>query len=186
MTDEDAGRGEDDAGRSGSRERAAHASDARESESAGEHSAPESATRASERERANARALREDRDGGGLDLSLPPILLPDVRLPERIRLVFPVPDPPEKVSRPTRIRVSWVIVAVALADALDALTVAFAGPKTLAWVRAVAGVLLSVVLVGGPGLLYAWELLAILGGVGVLSVAPTLTLLVLARILVSE
>jgi hypothetical protein len=125
-------------------------------------------------------------DGGGLGFSLPPIKLPEMTFPERIRLVFPVPDPPEKVSKPTRVRVSWVLLAVVVADALDAFAVVLAGPTALPWTRAAAGTLASLLLVGGPGLLYAWELLAIFGGVGWLSVAPTLTLLVLAWIVLSE
>ncbi|WP_276298973.1 hypothetical protein [Halorussus lipolyticus] len=132
------------------------------------------------------RGRRDGDDDLGFGFSLPPILLPDVRLPERIRLVFPVPDPPEKVSRPTRVRVSWVLLAVALVDALDAFAVLWAGPATLPWVRAVVGMATAIVLVSGPGLLYSWELLAILGGFGWLSVAPTLTALVLARILIGS
>jgi hypothetical protein len=129
---------------------------------------------------------RERDEETGFSFSLPPILLPDVRLPERIRLVFPTPDPPEKVSKPTRVRVSWVLFGAVLADALDAFAVVWAGPATLPWVRATLGLLLAVVLAGGLGLLYAWELFAILGGVGWLSVAPTLTALVLGRMLLSE
>ncbi|WP_137284728.1 hypothetical protein [Halorussus salinisoli] len=129
---------------------------------------------------------RERDDDPGFRFSLPPISLPEMQLPERIRLVFPVPDPPEKVSRPTRVKVSWVLLVVVLVDVADALAVGLGGPATLPWVRAAVGVLLSAVLVGGPGLLYAWELLAILGGFGTLSVAPTLTVLVLARIVLSS
>lgn len=125
-------------------------------------------------------------DDPGFSFSLPPILLPDVRLPERIRLVFPVPDPPEKVSPTTRVRVSWVLLAVVLADALDAFAVVWAGPETLTWVRAALGMVAAIVLVSGPGLLYSWELLAILGGFGWFSVAPTLTAMVLARIILAE
>ncbi|NHN59974.1 MULTISPECIES: hypothetical protein [Halorussus] len=125
-------------------------------------------------------------DSSGFSFSLPPISLPEMRLPERIRLVFPVPEPPERVTHPTRVRVSWVLLAVVLADVLDALAVLWAGPETLAWVRAAVGVLVGVVLVGGPGLLYAWELFAILGGFGALSFAPTLAALVLARLVLSE
>lgn len=127
-----------------------------------------------------------DAERTGFSFSLPPITLPEMRLPERIRLVFPIPDLPERVRMPVRIEASWVLLAVVLADALDALAVAWAGPETLAWARAAVGLLLSVVLVGGPGLLYAWELLAVLGGVGVLSLAPTLTALVLARLVLSQ
>ncbi|NEU55709.1 hypothetical protein [Halorussus sp. MSC15.2] len=132
------------------------------------------------------RGPRERDEETDFSLSLPPMSLPEMRLPERIRLVFPVPDPPEKVSRPTRVEVSWVLLAVVLADTLDALAVVWAGPATLPWVRAAVGLLLSLVLVGGAGLVYAWELLAILGGFGALSLAPTLTALVLARIVLSR
>lgn len=132
------------------------------------------------------RSPQDQDEATGFSFSLPPILLPDVQLPERIRLTFPIPDPPEKVSRPTRIKASWVLLAVALADALDAFAVIWAGPVTLPWVRAAIGLLLAIVFVGGPGLLYAWELFAILGGIGWLSVAPTLTALILGRILLSE
>ncbi|UPV75162.1 hypothetical protein M0R89_03610 [Halorussus limi] len=137
--------------------------------------------------RTGPRESRRERDEEpGFRFSLPPMVLPDMKLPERIRLVFPVPDPPEKVSRPARIEVTWVLLAVVLADALDAAAVLAAGPETLAWARAAVGVLAAAVLVGGPGLLYAWELVAILGGLGWLSVAPTLTALVLARLLPSQ
>ncbi|WP_435176216.1 hypothetical protein [Halorussus sp. AFM4] len=125
-------------------------------------------------------------DASGFSFALPPISLPEMRLPERVRLVFPIPEPPEKVSRPTRVRVTWVLLVVVLVDALDALAVLWAGPETLAWTRAAVGTLVGVVLVGGPGLLYAWELLAALGGFGGLSLAPTLTALVLARLVLSE
>lgn len=117
----------------------------------------------------------------GLGFSLPPIKLPEVEFPDRIRLVFPIPEPPEKVSKPTRVRISQVLLAVVLADALDALAVVLVGPTTLPWVRATAGTLLSILIAGPFGLLYAWELLAILGGAGWLALAPTLTLLALAR-----
>jgi hypothetical protein len=140
-------------------------------------------------DREKGRRQRASDDGSGLarlGFSLPPISLPEMHLPERIRLVVPIPDPPEKVSRPTRVRASWVLLAVTLADVLDALVVAWAGPTALVWVRAALGTLAAVVLVGGPGLLYAWELLVILGGFGLVSVAPTLTVLVLARMLFSE
>ncbi|WP_135853749.1 hypothetical protein [Halorussus salinus] len=142
-------------------------------------------SRASERGRRD-RDRRDRDDETGFRFSLPPVVLPEMRLPERIRLVFPIPDPPEKVSRPTKVRVSWVLLAVVLADALDAAVVLAAGPETLTWARAAVGLVAAAFLVGGPGLLYAWELLAVLGGLGWLSVAPTLTVLVLARIVLSQ
>ena len=129
---------------------------------------------------------RERDETEGFGFSLPPIKLPEVKFPERIRLVFPIPEPPEKVSKPTHVRVSQVLLAAVLADALDALAVILAGPTTLPWVRATAGTLLSILVAGPFGLLYAWELLAILEGVGWLALAPTLTLLVLARAVWAE
>lgn len=139
--------------------------------------------RAEEIRRARARERAQDEERAGFDFSLPPISLPEVRFPERIRLVLSAPSAPETTHRPIRVRASWVLLAVVLVDALDALAVVLAGPTTLPWVRAAVGLLLAVVVAGLPGLLYAWELLAILGGVGVLSVAPTLTALVLLRLL---
>jgi hypothetical protein len=142
--------------------------------------------RSGPRERSGERGRPERDEDPGFGFSLPPMSLPEMRLPERIRLVFPRPDPPETDSRPTRVRVSWVVLAVVLADALDAFAVVWTGPETLAWVRAAFGILAAAVLVGGPGLLYGWELLAILGGFGWLSVSPTLTALVLARFVFSQ
>jgi len=130
-------------------------------------------------------AGRPREDDEGFSLSLPPISLPDVRLPDRIRLVFPVPEPPER-TRPRRVRTSRVLAAVALADALDAAAVLLGGPETLPWARAAVGTLLSALFAGFPGLLYSWELFAALGGVGWLSVAPTATLLVLARLVAGD
>lgn len=129
---------------------------------------------------------RQQDDGGGLGFSLPPISLPEVRFPERIRLVFPIPEPPEKVSKPTRVRVSRVLLAVVLVDALDALAVALVGPAALPWARTTLGTLLSILLAGPLGLLYPWELMATLGGYGWFTLAPTLTLLVLARMVLSQ
>jgi len=130
-------------------------------------------------------AGRPREDDEGFSLSLPPISLPKVRLPDRIRLAFPIPEPPER-ARPRRVRTSRLLVAVALADALDAVAVLLGGPGTLPWVRATAGTLLSILFAGFPGLLYSWELFAVLGGVGWLSVAPTATLLVVARLFVGD
>ena len=125
---------------------------------------------------------RDDESDEGFSLSLPPVSLPEMRLPERIRLVFPVPDPPEK-QRPMRVRTANVLLAAVAVDALDAAAVALFGPETLPWARAAAGTLVSILFVGFPGLLYPWELLAILTGFGPLSLAPTATALVLARML---
>lgn len=148
--------------------------------------ADEDAGRASDDDRVAPGEGRNDDAPAGFSFSLPPIFLPEMRLPERIRLVFPVPDPPEKPSQPTRVRASRVLLVVALADGLDVTVALLAGSGAFPWARAAAGVLLSVVLVGLPGLLYAWELLAIFAGLSLLSLAPTATALVLARLLYSQ
>lgn len=141
---------------------------------------------AGDREGIASERMADDEETTGIGFSLPPILLPEVEFPERIRLAFPVPEPPEKVSRSVRVEASWVLLAVILVDVLDALAVVLVGPTAFPWARAVVGVGVAVVLVGGPGLLYSWELLAIFGGFGTLSVAPTLTALMLASLLLSQ
>lgn len=153
-------------------------------EEAGQSMGDEDARRSMDDE--NAGRPRQSDDSTGLGFSLPPMSLPELRLPERIRLIFLFPEPPEKVRPTTRVPVSHVLLAALVADVLDALAVALTGPSALPWGRAVAGTLLSVVFAGGLGLAYAWELLAILSGVGWLSLTPTMTLLVLARTVVSK
>ena len=125
---------------------------------------------------------KKSRDESGFSFTLPPISLPQVRLPERVRLLFPIPNPPEPVSRPTRVRFSNVLLVVLLVDVLDAVVVFWAGPETLPWVRGAVGVLASVLVAGPGGLLYAWELLATLTGFGWLALAPTATALLLGRV----
>ncbi|WP_132057954.1 hypothetical protein [Halorussus amylolyticus] len=147
--------------------------------------ADEDAGRSRERSRSRERNRGAD-EKPSFSFSLPPMSLPDVRLPDRIRLVFPFPDPPEKVARRTRVRASRVLLVVALADALDFAAILWAGPSGLPWIRAALGTLLSVTLVGLPGLLYAWELLAVFLGFGWLTVAPTLLLLTVARLVVGR
>ncbi|WP_168216255.1 hypothetical protein [Halorussus halobius] len=137
---------------------------------------------ADDSDESRSRDPHDDEASAGLSFSLPPITLPEVHLPERVRLVFPVPEPPEKVSKPIRVDASWGLVAVAVADALDAVAVVWAGPEALAWARAAVGLAVGVALVGAPGLLYVWELLATVGGMGWLALAPTLTALVVVRL----
>lgn len=133
---------------------------------------------------------REREETQGFSLSLPPISLPEVRLPERIRVVFSVPDPlsetPEAASRPKRVRVSHVLLAALLVDALDALAAVWLGSTALPWARAAVGTLFGIGFAGPLGLAYAWELVAILGGSGWLALAPTATALVLLRAFLSS
>lgn len=127
----------------------------------------------------------KSRDESGFSFSLPPISLPQVQFPERVRLIFPVPEPPERVSRPTRVRFSSVLLVVLVVDVLDAAVVLWAGPETFPWMRGAVGLLASAIVAGPVGLLYAWELVATLAGFGWLAVAPTATALLLGGVVLS-
>ena len=124
-------------------------------------------------------------EGPSLGFSLPPISLPKVRLPERLSLLLPIPEPPAKDAPSVRLRTSSVLAAVALLDVLDAAVGVGFGFETLPWLRAVVGLAVSVVFAGPAGLLYGWELLATLAGFGWLALAPTATLLLVGRLLLA-
>ncbi|WP_158055516.1 hypothetical protein [Halorussus halophilus] len=126
---------------------------------------------------------RHEREQPSLGVfSLPPISLPDVRLPERIHLLLPIPEPATKYTPSVRLRTSWVLAIVVLLDLLDAVVGLIAGFDTLPWLRSVVGLGVSILFAGPAGLLYAWELIATVAGFGWLALAPTATLLVLGRL----
>lgn len=116
-------------------------------------------------------------DSGGFSFTLPPIKLPDLTFPSDLRFRLPPPGH----DWDSEVRPRNVLVVAVVVDLLDAALLFVAGPALIAWIRAVAGTGLAVVLVGLPGLLYAWEGLAVLAGVGWLSAFPSATALVLAR-----
>lgn len=118
-------------------------------------------------------------DSDGFSFTLPPIKLPNVAFPTDLRLRLPPPGH----DWDTEIRPRNVLVVAVVVDLLDAALLFVAGPPVVAWVRPVAGTGLALALVGLPGLLYAWEGVAVLAGVGWLSAFPSATALVLARLL---
>lgn len=124
---------------------------------------------------------RDDRrrSGPGLSFSLPAITLPPVRLPERFFAFLP-----PKMRR--RERESGLLSRVVLALLVDLadLWLALSGATFLAdLVRTGTGTALALVLTGGIGALYAWEVVAVVLSVSMLTAVPTATPLVLARAL---
>lgn len=128
---------------------------------------------------------RHEREEGVTGMfSLPPISLPEMQFPERLRVLFP--ETPTKAIPSVRLRTSWVLAIVLLLDLLDATVGLFAGFGTLPWVRGIVGLAVSVVFAGPAGLLYGWELVATLAGFGWLALAPTATLLIFGRLLLRQ
>ena len=122
---------------------------------------------------------RRDEDRSGFSFTLPPLKLPNVAFPKDLRVRLPSPDH----RRVSEVSLRNVLIVAVLVDLLDAVLLFVAGPPLLAWTRVGVGTLLAFVLVGLPGLLYAWEGVAVLAGVGWLSAVPSATALVLARLL---
>jgi hypothetical protein len=122
-------------------------------------------------------------DDSGLGFTLPPMRLPPVTLPERVRLVFPLFELPERPERSSRVRVrtKHLVAVLLLFDLLDAILAVWFG-SPVPWVRALVGVGLTALLVGPVSLLYLWEPLAAVFGVGWLAVVPSATLLLFVRV----
>ncbi|EFW94059.1 hypothetical protein ZOD2009_02910 [Haladaptatus paucihalophilus DX253] len=122
-------------------------------------------------------------DDSGLGFTLPPMHLPPLSLPEQIRLVVPLfklPERPERSSQ-VRVRTKYLVAALLLFDLLDAiLAVGLGSPAP--WLRALVGVGLTATLIGPASLLYLWEPLAVVFGVGWVTVVPSATLLLLTRV----
>jgi hypothetical protein len=121
-------------------------------------------------------------DDSGIRFTLPPMSLPPVTLPDRIRLILPVFERPERPERSRRVRVRTrsVVAALLVLDALDALLALNGSPAP--WLRVVVGTIVSGGVVGPVGLVYLWEGIAVTAGAGWLAVAPSATLLLLARL----
>lgn len=119
----------------------------------------------------------EDDDTVGFSLSLPPFSLPPL-FPEDFRIVWPVGDRPRgRVSRRT------VAAVLACFDAVDAVLAATTDSAALAAVRVVGGALVAATTFGTLGVVYVWEAAAVLAGFGELTAVPTLTALLVARLL---
>lgn len=123
-------------------------------------------------------AVDTDDPDGGFSVSLPPVRLPPL-FPDRFRVLWPGggDGPATRASRRTTAAalVAFDVVDAALALSVDAPAVAAA--------RALVGALVAAGTFGLPGVLYAAEGAAVLAGVGELTVAPTLTVLLVVGLL---
>ncbi|WP_327051045.1 hypothetical protein [Halomicrococcus gelatinilyticus] len=122
--------------------------------------------------------MADDDGDDGLGFTLPPLRLPAFTLPDHLGFAFP--RTPEKRA-PVRVDARTVFVAALAFDLLDALVVLLAG-AAVPWPRAFVGTLALAPLVGPVALAYAWEAVAATAGLPWLAVAPSATLLVLARL----
>ncbi|SEW23108.1 hypothetical protein [Halobacterium jilantaiense] len=120
---------------------------------------------------------RADSDDRRFSFSLPPIRLPPM-FPDRFRVLWPGGGNGPS-TRASRLTAAAALVAFDLVDAALALTV---DTQAVAAARVLAGALVAAGAFGLPGLLYATEGAAVLGGVAELTVAPTLTLLLVVRL----
>jgi len=119
----------------------------------------------------------DGRDGSGFSFSLPPIRLPPM-FPERFRVLWPGGGGGPS-TRASRLTATAALVAFDVFDAVLALIV---DAPAVAGARVVAGALVSAGAFGLPGLLYAAEGAMLLGGVPEWTVFPTLTLLLVVRL----
>jgi len=122
-------------------------------------------------------ADRTDSDDRGFSFSLPPIRLPPM-FPDRFRVLWPGGGEGPS-ARPSRLTAAAALVAFDIVDAVLALAV---DVPAVAAARVVAGALVAAGAFGLPGLLYAAEGAAVLGGLAELTVFPTLTLLLVVRL----
>lgn len=111
-----------------------------------------------------------------LSLRLPPFRLPAF-FPPDFRLRVPIPGrlPSRRVSART------VLLACLTFDLVDALLAVVVGTPIVGVVRSVGGLLLAATVAELLGLVYGWELLAVLLGVPEVTVLPTLTILLLVH-----
>ena len=130
-------------------------------------------------ERESRRKRDRRTDSGGFSFTLPPIKLPNVAFPKNLQVRLP----PPAYDRELDVSARTLLLVAVLVDLLDAALVFVAIPALAEWIRPVAGTVVALVFVGLPGLLYAWEGVAVLAGVGWLSAFPSATALVLARAL---
>ncbi|SIR46484.1 hypothetical protein SAMN05421858_2343 [Haladaptatus litoreus] len=122
-------------------------------------------------------------DDSGFSFTLPPMRLPPVTFPDRVRLIVPVFERPKEPDKSTRLRVRLrtLVAFLLLFDVVDALLVLQGSPAP--WFRAVVGTVLMTIVAGPIGSVYLWEGFAVFAGIGWLAVAPSATLLLFARLL---
>lgn len=122
---------------------------------------------------------RRNGNSGGFSFTLPPIKLPDAAFPSDLQVEMPPPGH----RWASEVRPRTVLVAAVLVDLVDAALLFAVGTPLLSGFRVAVWTVVALVLVGLPGLVYAWEGVAVLAGVGWLSAFPSATALALARLL---
>lgn len=133
--------------------------------------------RGKQRESPNDEPEDRNRNGvGRFTFRLPPIRLPPL-FPDVIHLGLPVPG----FRGGRRVSSAWVLVVCLGFDLFDAgLALTASGPVDV--VRTVGGTAIAVVVADWVGLLYLWEVVAVLFGFATVTVVPTLGALVLYRV----
>ncbi len=111
--------------------------------------------------------------GPQFSFSLPPITLPPL-FPDHLEIRLPVPGF-RYASRLSSGRVLLVVLVFDLLDATLALAGGTAAVGPVDWVRTLGGFVLGLIVARGVGLFYAWEVLAVLAGVTWVTVAPSLS-----------
>lgn len=121
----------------------------------------------------------DDESGGSgnrLSFRLPPFHLPEF-FPPDFEVRIPLPGgPPER-----RVGATTVLVACIAFDIIDAILALAVGASAVGGVRSFGGLVLAATVADVFGLVYAWELVAVLVGYPELTVFPSLTLLLVIR-----
>lgn len=160
----------------------------RDSDTDGERDAARERDREASRTSGREPATGGDRDSRGFTFRLPPITLPPL-FPDRLEVQLPVPG--YRYAR--AVSSGWMLVVLLLFDLMDALLALTTTPATIGsvngmvgavgpidavgLVRTLGGAVIAVSVARGVGLLYLWELLAVIGGYGALTAFPTLVVL---------
>ncbi|MFB6112567.1 MAG: hypothetical protein ABEJ58_00525 [Halodesulfurarchaeum sp.] len=115
--------------------------------------------------------------GRQFTFTLPPFHLPPF-FPDHLRVHLPLPG----FRVENRISSGWLLVACLVFDIADAyMALVVAGPVDL--VRTLGGTLIALVVVDRLGVVYLWELVGIARVSSPVTVAPTLSVLVLYRMI---
>lgn len=121
-----------------------------------------------------AREKDEGSQTGGLSLRLPPFRLPEFFPPDFV-LRFPIPGGLQR----RRVSARTVLLACIAFDVVDAVAALVVGSQLVGGARAIGGLVLAATVASVTGLAYGWELLAVLLGYPVLTVFPSLTVLLI-------
>ena len=118
----------------------------------------------------------QKRSNGRLSFRLPPFRLPEF-FPPDFELRFPIPG----IARKRRVSARTVLVACLAFDLFDAVVAILVTSPLVGGARAFGGLVLAASVVDAVGLVYSWELLAVLLGYPELTAFPSLTVLLFLR-----